>query len=169
MQDKSCLQARVELSGDISQLKDRLGLDEASVERLRHTAAAAQTELHGELAQVSTSMASEITQLRAALTHAQADMRDLSQRLEAERAQRSAEAAAWAARLAHAQQQADERIRCVLVLRSAWRWAGSVLRVPDCACAGLALFPTLDHAALPHQREMGGPHKGHGPTSASRY
>lgn len=104
------------MSGNITQLQDRLGLDEASVERLRHATSTAHTQLHGELAQVATSISGEVAQLRAALAQAQADMRDLNQRLEAERAQRTADASSWAARLAHAQQQADERIRCVPLL-----------------------------------------------------
>ena len=111
-------QARTELEAEVRQLRERLGMEESSTQRLRHSEEQAHLALHGELSRMTTSFGGDVLRLQEALQAAQGSVAEVTGQLAAERQQRAADGAAVAARIAHAQQQADEHIRFALACHS---------------------------------------------------
>lgn len=94
------------------ELKERLGLEATTVQRLRQTEEHAHSKLHSDIANLQTTFAGEVSRVHSTLMQAQGSVKELSQQLQGERQQRAADAAAFEARLGRAQQLADEQIKC---------------------------------------------------------
>jgi hypothetical protein len=99
------------MAGDMALLKERLGIEENTVQRMRHAEEQAHTMMHGELSQLHTSLVGEVARLQDSLQQAQCSVQEMNQQLLSERQQRAAEATSIQLKLTHAQQQADEQIR----------------------------------------------------------
>lgn len=80
--------------------------------RLQHSEELAQSAVQGEISQLQGSVAGQVSRLQGGVQQAQATVAQLGQQLQDERQQRAADAAAFQARLAHAQRQAEEQITC---------------------------------------------------------
>jgi hypothetical protein len=103
---------RSELLSEIQLLKDKLGSEEKSVLRLQHAEELGQRFLHGELTDMQSMFAGQLTQMQGSVQQANRSVFELNEQLVRDRQQHAAETEALLTKLERAQKLAEENVSC---------------------------------------------------------